>query len=113
MLGADVDHPSSDRRLLRPVSGVITDQQVTAAAGVQDAGQSPNLFTISDLSHVWIICDVYENDLPLVHLGEFADIHLNAYPDLSSRRDASAISARFSTRIFAPPKCGWKLRIPA
>jgi cobalt-zinc-cadmium efflux system membrane fusion protein len=33
------------------------------------------------MSHVWIICDVYENDLSQVHLGEFADIHLNAYPD--------------------------------
>jgi cobalt-zinc-cadmium efflux system membrane fusion protein len=33
------------------------------------------------MSHVWIICDVYENDLAQVHLGEFADIRLNAYPD--------------------------------
>jgi cobalt-zinc-cadmium efflux system membrane fusion protein len=41
----------------------------------------PNPFTISDLSYVWIICDVYENDLRNVRLGEFADIHLNAYPD--------------------------------
>jgi cobalt-zinc-cadmium efflux system membrane fusion protein len=30
---------------------------------------------------VWIICDVYENDLRNVRLGEFADIHLNAYPE--------------------------------
>ena len=42
---------------------------------------APNPFTISDLSHVWIVCDVYENDLPQVHLGEYADIHLNAYPN--------------------------------
>jgi cobalt-zinc-cadmium efflux system membrane fusion protein len=62
-----------------PVSGVITDQQITSSAGVQ-ALSSPNPFTISDLSHVWIICDVYENNLPLVHLNELADIHLVAYP---------------------------------
>jgi cobalt-zinc-cadmium efflux system membrane fusion protein len=42
---------------------------------------SPNPFTISDLSHVWILCDVYENDLPNVHIGETAEIRLNAYPD--------------------------------
>jgi cobalt-zinc-cadmium efflux system membrane fusion protein len=30
---------------------------------------------------VWIICDVYENDLDAVHVGEFADIHLSAYPN--------------------------------
>ena len=42
---------------------------------------APNPFTISDVSHVWIVCDVYENDLAQVHLGEYADIHLNAYPN--------------------------------
>ena len=58
---------------------MITDQQITNAAGVQGLG-SPNPFTISDLSYVWIICDVYENDLDAVHVGEYADIRLNAYP---------------------------------
>jgi len=33
------------------------------------------------VSHVWIVCDVYENDLAQVRLGEYADIRLNAYPD--------------------------------
>ena len=80
VLGADPNNPSAIVDLRAPVSGVITDQQVTAAAGTQGLA-SPNAFTISDLSHVWILCDVYENDLPFVRLGEYADIHLNAYPD--------------------------------
>ena len=80
VLGADMDHPSSIVEIHAPVSGVITDQQVTAAAGVKTLDNSPNLFTISDLSHVWIICDVFENDMSFVHLGEYADIHLAAYP---------------------------------
>jgi len=42
---------------------------------------SPNLFTIADLTTVWVICDVYENDLRNVRMGEMADIHLNAYPN--------------------------------
>ena len=67
--------------MFAPISGVITDQQVTTAAGTQGLA-SPNPFTISDLSHVWILCDVYENDLAQVHLGEFADIHLSGYPNL-------------------------------
>ena len=58
---------------------MITDQQVTNAAGLQGLA-SPNPFTISDLSSVWIVCDVYENDLPNVHVGETAEIRLNAYP---------------------------------
>ena len=82
VLGADVDHPSSIIEIHAPVSGVITDQQVTAAAGVKTLDNSPNLFTISDLSKVWIICDIYENDMAFVHLGEYADIHLTAYPNV-------------------------------
>lgn len=79
VLGADIDHPASIVDIRAPVSGVITDQQVTNAAGVAGLG-SPNPFTISDLSYVWILCDVYENDLPRVHVGETAEIRLNAYP---------------------------------
>ncbi len=82
VLGADMDHPSSIVEIHAPVSGVITDQQVTAAAGVKTLDNSPNLFTISDLSKVWIICDVYENDMSFVRVGEFADVHLAAYPNV-------------------------------
>ena len=80
LLGVDKDHPSGIVDVVAPISGVITDQQVTNAAGVQGLS-GPNPFTISDLSYVWIICDVYENDLDAVHVGEIADIHLNAYPN--------------------------------
>ncbi len=80
LLGVDKDHPSGIVDVTAPISGVITDQQVTNAAGVQGLS-GPNPFTISDLSYVWIICDVYENDLDAVHIGEYADIRLNAYPD--------------------------------
>jgi cobalt-zinc-cadmium efflux system membrane fusion protein len=74
------DRPSGLIEIQAPISGVITDQQVTNAAGVAGLG-SPNPFTISDLSYVWLLCDVYENDLVNVRLGETADIRLNAYPD--------------------------------
>jgi cobalt-zinc-cadmium efflux system membrane fusion protein len=77
---ANLDQPSGTVEVRAPISGVITDQQVTNAAGVAGLG-SPNPFTISDLTYVWIICDVYENDLSAVHPGEKADIRLNAYPD--------------------------------
>ena len=44
-----------------------------------------------DLSSVWIVCDAYENDLPSVHLGDAAEIRLNAYPDLVLRGRVSNI----------------------
>ena len=80
LLGVDKDHPSGIVDVVAPISGVITDQQVTNAAGVQGLS-GPNPFTISDLSYVWIVCDVYENDLDAARVGDFADIHLNAYPE--------------------------------
>src|SRR5271156_6830085 len=76
----NLDQPTGIVDIVAPVSGVITDQQVTNAAGVAGLG-SPNPFTISDLSSVWILCDVYENDLANVHIGEKADIVLKAYPE--------------------------------
>ena len=79
LLGVDKDHPSAIVDVVAPISGVITDQQVTNAAGVQGLS-GPNPFTISDLTYVWIVCDVYENDLDAVRVGESADIRLNAYP---------------------------------
>jgi cobalt-zinc-cadmium efflux system membrane fusion protein len=80
VLGANPSNPSAIVDVRAPASGVVTDQQVTAAAGTQGLA-SPNAFTISDLSHVWILCDVYENDLPFVRLGEYAAVHVSAYPD--------------------------------
>jgi cobalt-zinc-cadmium efflux system membrane fusion protein len=80
LLGSDPAHPSGIVEVFAPVAGVITDQQITDSSGVQ-ALTPPNPFTISDLSHVWIVCDVYENNMAQVHLGEDADIHLAAYPD--------------------------------
>jgi cobalt-zinc-cadmium efflux system membrane fusion protein len=82
ILGVDKDHPSPIVDILAPVTGIVTDQQVTIAGGVQTLGTgAPPAFTISDLSHVWVICDVYENDLSDIRMGEYADIHLTAYPN--------------------------------
>jgi membrane fusion protein, heavy metal efflux system len=80
LLGIDKDHPSGIVDIVAPISGVITDQQVTNAAGVQGLS-GPNPFTISDLSYVWIICDVYENDMDAVRVGQYADIRLNSHPN--------------------------------
>jgi membrane fusion protein, heavy metal efflux system len=80
LLGVDPDHPTGIVEVFAPVSGTITDQEITDQSGVQ-ALTPPNPFTISDLSHVWIVCDVWENNMSQVHVGEYADIHLVAYPN--------------------------------
>ncbi len=81
LLGGDPDHPSSIVELRAPVSGTVVEQNVAGSEGVKSLDNSPNLFTIADLSQVWVLCDVYENDLGDVNLGDAAEIHLNAYSD--------------------------------
>ena len=82
IFGLDKTHPSSVVQVHAPISGVIVGQNVTnaAAAGVTLSG-SATAFTIADLSTVWILCDVYENDIPKLQLGQEATISINAYPD--------------------------------
>ncbi|HKF47058.1 MAG TPA: efflux RND transporter periplasmic adaptor subunit [Terracidiphilus sp.] len=82
MLGVNKDHPTDVVNVYAPISGVIIGQNVTnaAAAGVTLSG-SATAFTIADLSTVWILCDVYENDIPKIRVGQEARIKVNAYPD--------------------------------
>jgi len=98
VLGADKDNPTSIIEVVAPASGVITDQQVTTASGTQGLA-SPSAFTISDLSHVWVLCDVYENDLALVRVGEYADIRLSAYPNIVMKGRISNIGAVLDPNI--------------
>ena len=81
-LGMDKNHPSPVVPVYSPISGVIIQQSVTqaAAAGVAFSG-SATAFTVADLTSVWVICDVYENDIPKLALGQEARIKINAYPD--------------------------------
>jgi cobalt-zinc-cadmium efflux system membrane fusion protein len=81
-LGVDKSHPSSVVNVYAPTAGVIVAQNVTnaSAAGVSLSG-SATAFTIADLSTVWIVCDVYENDIAKLQMGQEAKIKLNSYPD--------------------------------
>jgi cobalt-zinc-cadmium efflux system membrane fusion protein len=90
LMGLDPNTPTGTVEVFAPVSGTITDQEITNQSGVQ-ALTPPNPFTISDMSHVWIICDVWENNMSQIHIGEYADIHLVAYPDRALKARISNI----------------------
>ena len=98
LLGNDPDKPASMVDIFAPTSGVITDQQVTTGSLVQ-AYNTPYPFTISDLSSTWVVCDVYENDLATVRLGDTAEISLNAYPDRMFKGRVSNIGAILDPNI--------------
>ncbi len=81
ILGVDKNHPGDTVKVYAPISGVVVAQNTTAAgaAGLTVTGAAGSL-TVADLSHVWVVCDVYENDLAQVHVGEAAEIRLDAFP---------------------------------
>ena len=79
-LGGDPAREDAVVNIYAPVSGTVVEQNITQSANVHTPDNQPNLLTIADLSTVWVLCDVYENDLPSVRLGDTADVELNAYP---------------------------------
>jgi cobalt-zinc-cadmium efflux system membrane fusion protein len=106
VLGGDPAHPSPQIDLRAPVSGTIVEQNVAGFEGVKSLDNTPNLFTIADLSQVWIVCDVFENDLSEVHLGDAAEVRLNAFPDKVFHGNVSDIS-----RVLDPSTRSAKVRI--
>jgi cobalt-zinc-cadmium efflux system membrane fusion protein len=114
LLGNDPDNPNFVVDIKAPVEGVITDQEVTNGGAVQSYGTNP--FTISDLSYVWVVCDVYENDLPNVNMGDSAEIILNAYPSLKISGRVSNIGAIMdpnirTAKVRLEVKNPWMMRI--
>jgi cobalt-zinc-cadmium efflux system membrane fusion protein len=79
VLGGDVNHPSVLLPVRAPISGAIVEQNTTGGTGVKSLDNSPNLFTIADLSTVWVLCDVYQDLLARVHVGDTALITINGY----------------------------------
>jgi len=98
LLGNDPDKPAFMVDVFAPTSGVVTDQQVTNGSLVQ-AYNTPYPFTISDLSSTWVVCDVYENDLASVRIGDTAEIRLNAYPDRMFKGRVSNIGSVLDPNI--------------
>ncbi|HEX4424755.1 MAG TPA: efflux RND transporter periplasmic adaptor subunit [Terriglobales bacterium] len=106
LLGGDLAHPGTLIVLRAPVSGTIVEQNISGFEGIKSLDNSPNLFTVADLSQVWVVCDVYENDLGEVQVGDTAEIRLNAYPDRTYRGKVADIS-----RVLDPATRSAKVRM--
>lgn len=69
--------PSPTVTLYAPASGVITDRKVVRGQGIQ-AGME--LYTIADLSSVWIDAELRQTDAALARVGAPASIEITGYP---------------------------------
>jgi cobalt-zinc-cadmium efflux system membrane fusion protein len=106
ILGGDPAHPSAILDVVAPISGSIVEQNVVGGTGVRSMDNSPNLFTVADVSHVWVLCDAYEDVLVKVHEGDTAQIKVNALPDQVFHGKVSNIS-----RVLDPATRSAKVRI--
>ena len=71
-----------------PIDGAVTERAANVGLNVDLATK---LFTIVDLSTIWIVADVYEQDFAQVHVGSPATVTTTAYPDLPLRGRISYI----------------------
>ncbi len=106
ILGGDLGHLSPVIEVKAPDSGTIVEQNTTGGEGVKSLDNSPNLFTIADLSRVWVLCDVYENNLAQVHPGDSVEVRLNAYPGKTFKGRVGNIS-----RLLDPGTRAAKVRV--
>jgi membrane fusion protein, heavy metal efflux system len=70
--------PSPEIPLYSPVAGEIVDRQ--CSAGQLLAAGSTQCFTLSDMTSVWILINVYQNDVAYVHVGDPVTIENESYP---------------------------------
>lgn len=82
---------SSDVPVFAPISGEAVERLVGPGQVIQ-AG-STQVFTISNMSTVWVLANVYQKDLPYVHVGDPVTITTDAYPDTEFNGKISYIAA--------------------
>ncbi|MGE0393563.1 MAG: efflux RND transporter periplasmic adaptor subunit [Vicinamibacterales bacterium] len=74
-------HRDASHAILRaPFDGVVTKYDVAEGEVTEPERE---LFTVTDLSSVWVLADVYEQDLTKVRPGTDAVVRVDAYPDRS------------------------------
>jgi cobalt-zinc-cadmium efflux system membrane fusion protein len=75
-----------------PITGLVTDRQVGPGQIVQ-AGESTPLFTVADLSTVWLLCTVRDLDAAAIAPGQLIHIHVQSLPDRDYRATVQSVGA--------------------
>jgi cobalt-zinc-cadmium efflux system membrane fusion protein len=92
--------PSYEVPVLAPIGGQVVEQLVSVGQLLQPA--TTQCFTISDTSTVWVLVNVYQKDLPYVHVGDPVTIQTESYPDVfHGRISYVAASLDPTTRTLA------------
>jgi len=72
--------PSFEALVKSPISGEVVEQDVAVGQLLQ--GGVTQCFMLSDTSTVWVLVNIYQKDLPYVHVGDAVTIQTESYPDV-------------------------------
>ena len=82
----------AELRIASPIAGRVTARNAAPGLLVQPgSGTAP--FTVADISTMWMVANVAEDELPRVHLGQPVEVSLSAYPDRTFEGRVSNIGA--------------------
>jgi cobalt-zinc-cadmium efflux system membrane fusion protein len=71
--------PSFEVPVRAPIGGVVVEQDVSAGQLIQPG--TTQCFVVSDIGTVWVLVNVYQKDLPYVHVGNTVTIQTDTYAD--------------------------------
>lgn len=77
---AEHPQPDADATVVAPIGGVVIDRQIGPGQYLQAAATIP-VYTIADLSSVWLVAYVREGDASAVRVGQSVRVHVLALPD--------------------------------
>ncbi len=80
VLGASATGADNEVAVKSPISGTVLDIGASSGELSKSTDNANPICTVADLSSVWILGDVFEKDLPAVHVGEPIELRVNAYP---------------------------------
>jgi cobalt-zinc-cadmium efflux system membrane fusion protein len=80
----DLEHESADTVVRAPIAGTITQRQINPGQNIvgsaASAGAANPVYTIGDLTKLWMIASAREADAPYFHVGDVARVTVPAYP---------------------------------
>ena len=79
--------------VVAPIGGIVTDRQVGPGQYIQSGASSP-VFSIGDLSTVWLVADVPETDAPYIERGQTVEVRVLALPGQIFKAKLTAIGAQ-------------------
>ncbi len=84
----DLKDTSATIPVAAPAGGQVVEKM--AIQGARVAAGEP-LYRLVDFSHVWVIAEIYEQDLPMVRVGQTAEVELDAFPGERFKGEVSFI----------------------